>query len=231
VTQSLVSFYIPCIPNECHGHEKMEEVEKVSEALKLVEKYENYLFRKAWGISLIVWGILIPLSSYLVLKAQPIATILDTSVEAFMTLVTAMTLIVCAALTIYTFVSAEIATLRRRRFSFRRDVPHAVIISLIWFVFFRLTAFVPERFGVVSLLWAPSGACLLSYLVLRKVHGGYLEVLLVGLILLIASLPVVAISDVALAQIATLVIFAVSFVIGGLYSIIAASKALSENRR
>lgn len=207
----------------------MEEVEKVSEALRLVEKYESYLFRKAWGTNLIVWGILVPLNALLILKAKPIADILSMSAEAFMSLASAMTLIAGVAIVIYTLTSATIATSRRRKFSFRRDMPHAVAIFLIWFISFNLTAFVPERFGVVSLLWAAGSASLLSYLVLRKVpvHGSYPELLLVGLILLIASLPIAGVTDAALAQTATLVIFAISFVAGGLYSIITASKALS----
>jgi hypothetical protein len=207
----------------------VEEVEKVSEALRLVEKYESYLFRKAWGTNLIVWGILVPLNALLILKAKPIADILSMSAEAFMSLASAMTLIAGVATVIYTLTSATIATSRRRKFSFRRDMPHAVAIFLIWFISFNLTTFVPERFGVVSLLWAAGSASLLSYLVLRKVpvHGSYPELLLVGLILLIASLPVAGVTDAALAQTATLVIFAVSFVAGGLYSIITASKALS----
>lgn len=207
----------------------MEEVEKVSEALRLVEKYESYLFRKAWGTNLIVWGILVPLNALLILKAKPIADILSMSAEAFMSLASAMTLIAGVATVIYTLTSATIATSRRRKFSFRRDMPHAVAIFLIWFISFNLTTFVPERFGVVSLLWAAGSASLLSYLVLRKVpvHGSYPELLLVGLILLIASLPIAGVTDAALAQTATLVIFAVSFVAGGLYSIITASKALN----
>jgi hypothetical protein len=207
----------------------VEEVEKVSEALRLVEKYESYLFRKAWGTNLIVWGILVPLNALLILKAKPIADILSMSAEAFMSLASAMTLIAGVATVIYTLTSATIATSRRRKFSFRRDMPHAVAIFLIWFISFNLTTFVPERFGVVSLLWAAGSASLLSYLVLRKVpvHGSYPELLLVGLILLIASLPIAGVTDAALAQTATLVIFAVSFVAGGLYSIITASKALS----
>lgn len=207
----------------------MEEVEKVSEALRLVEKYESYLFRKAWGTNLIVWGILVPLNALLILKAKPIADILSMSAEVFMSLASAMTLIAGVATVIYTLTSATIATSRRRKFSFRRDMPHAVAIFLIWFISFNLTTFVPERFGVVSLLWAAGSASLLSYLVLRKVpvHGSYPELLLVGLILLIASLPIAGVTDAALAQTATLVIFAVSFVAGGLYSIITASKALN----
>jgi hypothetical protein len=211
----------------------MEEVEKVSEALQLVERYEDYLFRKAWGTNLIVWGILVPLNALLILKAQPIANILGISPEPFISLALAMTLIVGVATVIYTFTSATIATSRRRGFSFRRDIPHAVAIPLIWFLSFNLTAFVPERFEVVSLLWAAGIACLLSYLILRRVpvHGRYPELLLVGLILLIASLPIAVVSDVALAQTAALVVFIISFVVGGLYSIITASKVLSESRQ
>lgn len=210
----------------------MEEVEKVSQALQLVERYEHYLFRKAWGVTFIIWGIFGPLTALLALKAQPIAEVLGMSAEVFILLTSTMIWLVGIAIVIYSFVSATIATSRERKVSFRREMPHALVISLIWFFSFNLTGFVPERFGAVSWLWAGGGASLLSDLILRKAtgHGSYPELRLVGLILLIASFPIAGVSNLALAQIAALVTFSISFVSGGLYSITTASKVLNTTK-
>lgn len=228
--QSFVTFisYTHVIPEDGKWCAKMEEVEKVSKALQLVERYEYYLFRKAGGMIFIIWGILGPLMGFLALRAQPIADVLGMSVEAFRVLASVMIWIVGIVITIYLDVSAIIVTSRMRKSPFHRHISHMIVIFLIWFASFYLTGFVPEQFGIVSWLWAVGCASLLTYFVLRKVstHGSYPEILLVGLISLFASLPIASLSNVTLAQIATLMIFTVSFVTGGLYSIITASKAL-----
>lgn len=207
----------------------MEEVEKVKKALQLVERYEYYLFRKAWGMTLIIIGICGSISAFLALKAQYIAEILHISAEAFILLASVMIWLVGAVIIVYSFVSAQITLSKEKKGSFRRDMPHAVLISLIWFISFKLTGYAPERFEVVSWLWAGGGSCILSYLIHKIVlgHGNYPELLLVGLTLLVVSLPIAVVGDTSLAETATLVTFAISFVIGGLYSIMTASKILS----
>jgi len=208
----------------------MEEVEKISRVLRLVEVYENYLFRRAWGVTFVTIGVLFPLDALLALRAQSIAKVLGMSAEAFILFASTVVSVTIMAIVIYSFTSATIAVSKKRKFSFRREIPHAVAISLIWFVFFNLTSFVPERFAAASWLWAAGCASLLSYLILRKVqvHWGYPELLVTGLISLAASVPIAFISDGVLAETASLMVFTVSFVAGGLYSMINASKALSE---
>lgn len=204
----------------------MEEVEKTIEALRLVERYENYLFRKAWGLTLIVFGTLGSLTAFLYLRCRPIADIVGMGTEAFLSLALTIIWTIGIVVIICSFRSAEIVASRTRKFSIRRDLPHMIAIPLVWFICFNLTGLVPERFKVVSWLWAAGGASLLSYLALRKVHGSYPELLLVGLISLIASIPIGGVNDMALAETATLMVFTISFVAGGVYSIITASKAL-----
>lgn len=208
----------------------MEEVEKISKVLQLVERYEDYLFRKAWGITLITIGVLAPLNGLLALRAQSIANILGMSAEAFISFASTIISVILMVVVIYSFTSATIVTSKRRKFSFRRDMPHAIAICLIWFIAFNLTRFVPECFAAASWLWAAGCASLLSYLILRKVpsHGSYPELLVIGLISLVASVPVAFVIDAVLAETASLMVFTVSFVLGGLYSMVTASKALSE---
>jgi len=208
----------------------VEEVEKISKALKLVERYEDYLFRRAWGMTFITLGLLAPLNALLVLKAQMIAFILGMGTEAFISLASIIITLTIIALTIYFFTSATIVVSRRRKFSFSREMPHAFAISLIWFISFNVTRFFPERFAAVSWLWAAGCASLLSYLVLWKaqVHKSFRELLVTGLILLVASLPIALLSEAAVAETASLIVFTIAFVGGGFYSIVTASKALGE---
>ncbi|MFX0195227.1 MAG: hypothetical protein ACFFCW_03815 [Candidatus Hodarchaeota archaeon] len=209
----------------------MEEVEKVSKALQLVERYEYYLFRKAGGFIFINWGIIIPLFAFIALKAQQIADVLGMSAKAFLLVASTMIWVVGIVITVYLDVSAMIVASRMRETPFHKHIPHMVAILLIWFISFFLINFVPKRFKAVSWLWAASCASILTYVVIRKVsaHGSYPELLFIGLILLVTSLPITSVNDVELAQIATLVTFTISFVTGGLYSIKTASKVLIDS--
>ena len=207
----------------------MEEVEKISQALKLLERYEDYLFRRAWGMTFVTLGLLAPLNALLILKAQTISIILGMGTEAFISLASIIIALAIVALTIFFFTSATIVLSRRRKFSFSREMPHAFAISLIWFVAFNVTRFFPERFAAVSWLWATGCASILSYLVLWKaqIHRSLRELVITGLALLVASVPIAFLSE-AVAETASLIVFTIAFVGGGFYSIVTASKALGE---
>lgn len=209
----------------------MDNLEKISKAIALVEKYESYLFRKAGGVTLIVFGIIIPLTAFLHLIAPGIAPLLGVSIEAFVFLTTVITWIIGVSIIFYSFASATKISSKKRKFSFRKEIPHIFAIMLVWLLSFTLLAFAPENLEVVSNLWAAGSACVLSYLILRRVpvHTNYPEILLVGLILLIASIPILFIGDLFLAETITIAIFAISFVAGGFYSILTASHALNGN--
>lgn len=208
----------------------MEEVEKVTEALKLVERYEEYLFRKAFGVLFIVFGILGPLTGYLISNAQPLANVFGVSADAFALFTVVIIWIIGYAIILRSFASATIVYQKRHKFSFRRDAPHMIAIILIWFVSFFLINFAPERLMPVAWLWAAGISSVVTYIIIRKTHGNYPESLLTGLALLITSLPIAAISDLTLAGSVSMVTFSASFFIGGLYSTITAIRALGKNR-
>jgi len=209
----------------------MDDLDKMSKALALLEKYESYLFRKAWGLTLVMIGIMIPLIALLTFMAPSIAPILGISIETFIILTSVIIWIIGMFIIIYSFASASKIYSKKQKFSFRKEMPHIVAISLVWFISFTLIRFAPQNLAFVSILWAAGSACVLSYLILRKVqiHGTYPEILFVGLILLMASIPIVFIDDLVLAEIITIVIFAISFFVGGFYSILTASHVLSGN--
>jgi hypothetical protein len=208
--------------------EIMEEVERIGEVLKLVERYEDYLFRRAWGMTFIVLGLLAPVSFLIILKAQPIAMILGMSTEAFISLASITIALTLAAIITYLFASATVALSKKRKFSFSKDIPHALLLSLTWFISFQLTHYAPERFAAVSWLWAGGFASLFSYLVLLKVqvHKGFRELLVTGLILIVTSIPIAFIADASTAETASLIVFSIAFVGGGIYSILKATKVL-----
>jgi len=207
----------------------MEEVEKVTEALKLVERYEEYLFRKAFGVLFIVFGILGPLTGYLISNAQPLASVLGINADALALFTTVIIWIIGCAIIMRSFASATIVYQKRHKFSFRRDAPHIIAIILVWLVPFFLVKFAPERLMPVAWLWEAGGGSVITYLIIRKTHGNYPELLLTGLALLITSLPIATISDLTLAGSVSMVTFSASFFIGGLYSTITATRTLGKS--
>ncbi|TFG04608.1 MAG: hypothetical protein EU536_04255 [Promethearchaeota archaeon] len=208
----------------------MDEVDRISKALTLVEKYESYLFRRAWGVTLIIFAIVIPLTALLNLLAPSIAPYIGMSAESFILLSSIITWIIGISLIFYSFASASKISSRQHQFSFRKEMPHIIAIMLIWIISFTLLNFAPEPVEVVANLWAAGIACILTYIVLKSVptHANYPEIALVGFILLIASLIVLFITDMAIAELITIVVFALSFLVGGLYSILTASKVLTK---
>jgi hypothetical protein len=206
-----------------------EEVGKLREALELVEKYEKYLFRKSFGVLLIVIGILGPLTGLLTMNAEPIATHMGISETAFVVSMSAITWIIGFTIVIRSFASATILLQKKRKVSFRKDAPHIVAICLVWFIFFFSVNLAPAGLMPVALLWAAGSATLLIYLIVRRIHGAYPELLITGLALLIASIPITAISDLALAGSVSMTAFGASFCIGGAYSTMIATRALGKS--
>lgn len=211
----------------------MEEFEKINRALRLVERYEQYLFRRACGVALIICGAVFPSTALLGLKAQAMAELLNMSPEAFVAFVPGMILLIGVGTIIYIFTSAHVATSRMRKSPVWKDAPHMILMFMIWFTSFFLTNYVPEPFTVVSWLWAGGLASLLSYFVLKRepAHENYPQFLIIGIICLAASLPILILRNRPLVETITFLVFGVSFVSGGLYSIANASKVLSESEK
>ena len=211
----------------------MEEIERFEKALRLVERYEGYLFRRAMGIALLICGIVFPLTAFMVLKAQTIANLLNMSAQAFLTFIPTIILLIGMATIVYNFTSAHVVTSRMRKESIWKDIPHMVLMFLVWFISFYLTNYVPEPYATPSWLWAGGGASLLSYLVMRRDPDGakFTELLIIGIICIVSSLPLLFIGDEQLVLTATFLVFTFSFITGGLYSTVNASKLLSEGEK
>jgi hypothetical protein len=88
-------------------------------------------------------------------------------------------------------------------------------------------------FTTVSWLWAGGGAALISYLLNRSytTEAEYTELLIIGIICIVASLPLLLIREEQIVLTATFLVFSVSFMAGGLYSTLNASKLLSEREK
>ena len=211
----------------------MEEIERFEKALRLVERYEGYLFRRATGIALIICGVVFPLTAFLVLNAQTIASLLNMSTEAFLAFIPTVVLLIGAAMIVYKFTSAHVVTSRMRKESIWKDFPHMVVMFMVWFLSFLLTNYVPEPYTVISWLWAGGFASLVSYLVLRRepANENYPELLIVGLICIFSSLPLLVVLGTQIVETTVFLIFSVSFIAGGIYSIITASKVLNERQK
>ena len=211
----------------------MEEIERFDKALRLVERYEGYLFRKAMGIALIICGIIFPLTAFMVLKAQRIAYLLNMSSQAFLTFIPTSILLIGMVTIIYNFTSAHVVTSKMRKESIWKDAPHMIMMFLIWFFSFYLTNYVPEPFTITSWLWAGGGASILSYMLMRRdpSEERFTELLIIGLICILSSLPLRLVQDEQLVLTATFLIFSVSFIVGGLYSTVIASKILSQGEK
>jgi hypothetical protein len=211
----------------------LEEIERFDKALRLVERYEGYLFRRALGIALIICGIVFPLTAFMVLKAQIIANLLNMSPQAFLTFIPTFILVIGINMIVYSFTSAHVVTSRMQEKSVWKDAPHMVLMFMVWFVSFYLTNFVPEPFTVISWLWAGGGASLLSYLLMKRdpANVKFTELLIIGIICIVSSLPLLFIRDEQLVLTATFLVFSMSFITVGLYSTVNASKLLSEGEK
>jgi len=206
----------------------LEEIKRFEKALRLVERYEGYLFRRATGISLIICGIVFPFTAFLVFNSRTIASLLNMSVQAFLLFIPPIIILTGIAAIVFLFTSAHVVTSKMRKESMWKDAPHMVLMFLVWFIPFYLTNYVPETYSTLSWLWAGACASLLSYLLMRKdpVEGKYTELLVIGAFCTISSIPLLFVKDQQLVIAATFLIFTLSFIAGGIYSILDASKLL-----
>jgi len=210
-----------------------EEIERFDRALRLVERYEDYLFRRALGVALIVCGVSFPLTAFMILKAQAFADLLNMSPAAFIAFAPTITLLASVVIIVYVFTSAHLVYSRMREGSFWTDFPHMAAMFLIWFLSFYLTRYVPEPYFRVSWLWAGGSASLISYLFMKRQeeHWDYPVLLVIGLICTVSSLPLLLIGDAQLSTALSFTVFGVSFIAGGVYSLFNASRVLSESEK
>lgn len=209
----------------------MEELYKYNEAIKIIERYADYMCRKAWGKTLIIWGILAPISLVIQLNSENFSKLFSMNIETFTIFSTSILLIISIGLTIYLFGSVSKVINAKNKGSFESPKVsnrHGFIIGSIWFLTFFLIGLIPEPFSILSSIWAGGISMILSFLLLRYYHDKFIEILLVGGLLLIFSIPLMFIVSIneGIARILVIVIFSICFLSGGFCSYLIAKKIL-----
>ncbi len=195
----------------------MESIDKVLEALSVVERYEEYLFHRAWGRALTIIGTVFPLGVFINMNIQILASSVGMDTAQLLFIANIITVFLCWGLVVSVFFSAW-RTVSKDPEQKSSGTKHGPVIAIIWFAAFLLTNFIPEQFAVVSLLWASSIASLLSYLTLR-ITGSHIQervMLYLGIMIGVVSLPLLLITDVVLAGYLALVAFSGCFIVAGL---------------
>ncbi|MFX1263252.1 MAG: hypothetical protein ACFFAZ_14275 [Promethearchaeota archaeon] len=195
----------------------MEELDKVLQALSVVERYEEYLFRKTWGRVLIVIGTVLPLGALVSMNAAIVAEVIGLDAGFISILANLMAVILCFGSVAYTFFGAW-GTPKTRSEEEPTDTKHGPIIGIVWFVCFVLTGLAPESLTIVSLLWAAGASCLLTFMILRTVgsHGEVRILLYLSLSLFLSSIPLLLFLDTILLGYLALVAFSVCFILAGI---------------
>ena len=195
----------------------MEELDKVLQALSVVERYEEYLFRKTWGRVLIVIGAVLPLGALVSMNAAIVAEVIGLDAGFISIIANLMAVILCMGFVAYTFFGSW-RTPKRRPEEESTDAKHGPIIGIVWFVAFTLTSLAPELLRVVSILWAASASCLLTFAILRVVgsHGEDRVLLYLGVSLFLASIPLLLILETVLLGYLALLVFSVCFILAGI---------------
>jgi hypothetical protein len=195
----------------------MEELNKVLQALSVVERYEEYLFRKVWGRVLMVIGIVLPLGALISMNAVVVASTIGLDAELISLLANALAVILCFGFVAYSFLESW-KTVPSRPEEESTDSKHGVLIGIVWFLAFVLTSLLPESLRLVSLLWAASVSCLLTFVILRAVgsHGQINVLFILGISLGLVSFPLLFITDLVLLGYLALLSFSVCFVLAGI---------------
>ena len=101
------------------------------------------------------------------------------------------------------------------------------LMFCIWFVAFYLVGYIPDPYSRVGWALAGGTASLISYIVLSySGHQKRPELLIIGVINILAILPIYLFGDLLELEILVLSIYAISFVAGGAYSTIKANQYL-----
>ncbi|MHA3963213.1 MAG: hypothetical protein AM325_006700 [Candidatus Thorarchaeota archaeon SMTZ1-45] len=195
----------------------MEEFDKVLQALSVVERYEEYLFRKIWGRVLIFLGIVLPLGVVVSMNAVLVAGIIGLDTELISIFANVMTLLLCFGFIAYSFFESW-KTVESKSKEETTDAKHGALIGIVWFLAFTLTGLLPESLRLISLLWAAGASCLITFAILRAVgsHGKVSVLFYLGISLCLISFPLLLISDIMLLGYLTLIVFSICFIVAGI---------------
>jgi hypothetical protein len=205
----------------------MEDLERFSEAIKMVERYEQYLYQRAMGLALIVNGLVGPSVFFLMLKADRFSALIGMTPTMFSVASTTLLVGIGIFVNIYLFASARVLSSKVNKREDKRELPFMVLMFCIWFVAFFLVGYIPEPFNGIGWSLAGGAASLVSYVAISVAgHHKRPELLIIGLINILASLPVFLYGDLLEMEVAVLTVYAVSFVCGGAYSTMNANRYL-----
>ncbi|MGY5873756.1 MAG: hypothetical protein RTV72_16025 [Candidatus Thorarchaeota archaeon] len=195
----------------------MEELDKVLQALDVVERYEEYLFRKIWGKVLIVIGIVFPLGALISMNAALLASGMGLEAGVISLLANVFTILLCCGFIGYSFFESW-KTVERKQDEESSDSKHGSLIGIMWFLAFILASLAPGPLQIVSLLWAASISCLLTFMILRAVgaHGQVRILFILGIFLGLVSFPLLLITDIVLVGYLAMIAFSLGFVFAGI---------------
>jgi hypothetical protein len=211
----------------------LEEFEKLDKALRVVERYEDYLFRRAMGVAFVVNGLIFPLMVLLALNPEGPSSYFNMDPEVFVPLATGVILLAGVSVIIYVFTSAHVVSSRLRKTSLWANSSHMILEFCIWFFSFYLTKYAPEPYRVVSWLWAGGFASLATYAFNRKTseNWSYPELIVVGVIVLVASIPILPFGATETASLISVAVLSISFFAAGIYSFSVAQRFLTGNSK
>jgi len=194
----------------------MEELNKVLEALSVVERYEEYLFRRIWGRVLIVIGIVFPLGALINMNSVLVANAIGLDAGLVALLANVMAFVLSMGYIAYSFFETW-RTMETKPDEESTDAKHGPLIGIVWFVAFVLTGLFPESLRFVSILWAASASCLATFVILRAVgsHGRVIIMFYLGISLGLVSFPLLLITDIVLLGYLAIIAFSVCFIVAG----------------
>lgn len=205
----------------------MEDLDRFSKAITIVERYEQYLYQRAMGLAFIVNGIVGPAVFFLILKADIFSIYLGMTSTMFSIISTTLLAGIGILINIYLFASARILSSKISEKKDNRDLPFMILMFSIWFIAFFLVGYIPEPYSGAAWSLAGGAASLISYFVMSySGHQRRPELIIIGFINILATLPVFLYGDLLEVEILVLTIYAISFVCGGAYSTIKANQYL-----
>lgn len=205
----------------------MENIDRFSKAITVVERYEQYLYQRAMGLAFIVNGLVGPAVFFLIMKADVFSVYLGITRSMFSVISTTLLAGIGVLINIYLFASARVLSSRISERKDTRDLPFMFLMFCIWFVAFFLVGYIPDPYSRVGWSLAGGAASLISYTVLSySGHQKRPELVIIGVINILAILPIYLYGDLLELEILVLTIYAISFVAGGAYSTIKANQYL-----
>jgi len=208
----------------------MEDLNKFSKAITMVERYEQYLYQRAMGLAFIINGLVGPAVFFLILKAESFSVYLGMTSTMFSVFSTTLLAGIGVLINIYLFASARVLSSKISERKDNRDLPFMFLMFCIWFVAFFLVGYIPDPYSGAGWSLAGGAASLISYFVMSySGHQKRPELIIIGVINILATLPVFLYGDLLEVEVLILTIYAISFVCGGAYSTIKANQYLEAS--